>query len=465
MANSKVMSKKKKISHLLLFLVLLVPLGFLIYYVNSSDNVAPDDSEASSAYTIEIRYTAEGGGRIEGNAVQNVEKWKQTSKVEAVPMEGYYFHSWDDGELSSSRSDTAVQNKTYRARFKKKPNVTNTIKYIAGEGGKIEWFTAGQTGDPTKQDVKFDTWGRTVKAVPNKGYEFRGWSDGSEIAWRKDKAYGRNVTHKAFFQKIGEEKFRVEYKIDPPGYGEFVDRNIDFPVQYLLPGEQGTPVSVKGYDFSEFVMWSDGYNINKYNQGSKDTTRKDVGNGQSQVKVAMFKSKYEKGALVTYSVENKNCGYVEGQTIQYLRKNTLGKYVVARVLNKNCEFVRWSDGKTTEARTDLGDPNGKDKEYKAIFRAKSNPVACTQATVTLRYTVEKPNQGYIEGDRVQVLRNSCEYGRTIKAVPYEGYEFSHWYDNEAKTAYKVNGRYVVSSMMRYTGWGPKYLIAIFKPVQ
>ena len=133
--------------------------------------------------------------------------------------------------------------------------------------------------------------------------------------------------------------------------------------------------------------------------------------------------------------------------------------------DSNCEFVKWSDGKTSASRTESADSKGKYKEYKAIFREKSNPVFCTQAIVSLRYSVQNSGQGYIEGERVQELANGCKYGRTIKAVPYEGYEFSHWYDNEAKKNYMQDGKYVTSDMMRYTGWGPKYLIAVFKKVQ
>lgn len=458
----KALGKKKKILLFLSLGIILVSLGVLIFYLFKNDNIGATDSDASSTAKIEIKYSVKGEGSIEGEATQNVYKWKNTETVTAVPNSGYHFSSWNDGVLTASRSDVAIGKKTYTATFKRNPSTSSTVKYIAGEGGKIEWYRAGETGDPQTQELAFGASGKAVKAVPNNGYEFRGWSSGRETAWRMDQGNGVNITHKAFFQKKGQEKFRIEYKIDPPGYAQFVDRNKDFPVQYLSPGEKGTSVSIKPYDFAEIVGWSDWYNSEGKDSEGKVATRGDTGIRQSQVKVVMLKSKYEKGSLVTYSTEKDSCGYVEGQTIQYIRANTAGKYVVARVGDSNCEFVKWSDGKTSASRTESADSKGKYKEYKAIFREKSNPVFCTQAIVSLRYSVQNSGQGYIEGERVQELANGCKYGRTIKAVPYEGYEFSHWYDNEAKGAYMRDGKLVTTDMMRYTGWGPKYLIAVFK---
>ncbi len=432
------------------FVVAFLASGFLVWKVITSDNLGSKDSEASSSSNIKIVYEVEGGGRVEGNTTQNISKWQQTSPVKAIPNNGYYFTSWDDGETKPERSDQAVANKTYKAVFKQKPTTVSTIKYVAGAGGKIE--------GKLEQKIQFGEWGEPVKAVPDEGYEFRGWSAGTEYVARKDQGQGKDITHKAFFQKKGEEKYRVEYIIEPAGYGDFVDRNKDFPIQYLSKGEEGTPVRIRTYDFAEFVMWSD---------SSKNLERNAKGDGRSHKRVAMLKNKHEpNGSIVHYKVRTEgvgdpsSCGYIDGQQIQHIRANTAGKYVVARVSDARCEFAGWEqNGKivsTDIARTDIAYSNKYYREFTAVFRRKASGMACTAAMVNLRYSVFRPSQGYIEGDTVQKLSNGCSYGTVVRAIPYDGYKFSHWYDNETKKMY--SGRL---DAQEYKPGSSKWLIAIF----
>lgn len=449
MFNSSLGYKKKRATVFWsFFVVAFLASGFLVWKVITSDNLGSKDSEASSGSTITIIYEAGEGGKIEGNTTQNFTKRSWVSPVKAIPNNGYYFSSWDDGETKSERKDWAFVNKTYKAIFKQKPNTVSTIKYIAGEGGKIE--------GKLEQKIKFGEWGEEVKAVPNDGYEFRGWSAGTEDVTRKDQGQGKDITHKAFFQKKGEEKYRVEYIIEPAGYGDFVDRNKDFPIQYLSKGEEGTPINIKVYDSSEFVIWSDGF---------KELKKQDVGDGKSHKRVAMLKSKYEKnGSIVHYAAKtegsNISCGYIDGQQIQYIRPNTAGKHVTARVLDSRCKFVGWEqNGKivsTDITRTDIAYSKQYYRKFTAVFKMKEPGKVCTTAMVNLKYAVHNPSHGYIEGDRIQKLHSGCSYATVVRAVPYAGYKFSHWYDNETKKKY--NGKL---SLQQYKPGRSKWLIAIF----
>ncbi|NSB30333.1 beta strand repeat-containing protein [Clostridium saccharoperbutylacetonicum] len=58
--------------------------------------------------TYTLNYTAEAGGRIEGNASQTVNSGENGTTVTAVPNSGYHFTSWSDGNSNASRQDTNV---------------------------------------------------------------------------------------------------------------------------------------------------------------------------------------------------------------------------------------------------------------------------------------------------------------------------------------------------------------------
>ncbi len=68
----------------------------------------------------------------------------------------------------------------------------------------------------------------------------------------------------------------------------------------------------------------------------------------------------KKAGRVVYSVNDRNAGYIEGDTVQQAGK---GSKEVTAVANLGYQFVKWSDGVTTEKRS--GD--SKEGVYTAIF--------------------------------------------------------------------------------------------------
>lgn len=470
----------KKVSKkvfLVLFLITLLSGGFLIWRVSRGSSLSAVDSEAGSVCTkrcvdacfyimgtkgtcesmgymdcpgrkgggcckfetvcpkgqYTMTYSALVGGKIQGKSTQKVEIGKYSESVTAVPDADYFFSHWSDSNLKATRNDLLDSgNKSVQAVFKKKVDTSVTYK-VSGDG-KIE----GQMN----QTIPYGKWGTNVKAIANKGSEFRGWSRGTESPVRKDKGTAYDTIVTAVFQKIGEEKDRHEYLVLNNQYGSLVSPTRGgtsgsigntaglSPIQYLAKGQKGEAVEAKAYDYAEFVGWSD---------GMKDAIRTDTGNGTPLMVYAVFQKKGENKAQILYRFSCPNCGaymrqywdedgFFEGQYVQYLKKGQLGSTIIAKDYY-GYKFVKWSDGvidlttgKPDPKRQDRGD--GKERVIYAIYEAKNQ--ACTSGITKLEYKVKDIYGGYVKGDRVQTLTNGCECGSSVTAVPYPGWKFVGW---------------------------------------
>ena len=150
---------------------------------NTYTYLALDDIEVKfdvAAQEVQ-RYFAGAHGHIkqEGNETllsaieQTTEVGNLGTKIVAVPDAGYVFDKWSDGKTEDERQDnTSV---SVEALFKK--GTFKTI-YLAGENGKIEGITM--------QVVAAGGETAAVTAVPNVGYKFDAWDDGSKDNPRKD---------------------------------------------------------------------------------------------------------------------------------------------------------------------------------------------------------------------------------------------------------------------------------------
>ena len=138
--------------------------------------------------TYRLNYLVGQGGKVIGQLTQTLVQGTTGSAVTAEPLDGFYFVKWSDGVTEATRSDVANGDMTVVAEFAPLP--TYTLQYTAGVGGYIEG-TAKQSLVKGKQ-------GSTVTAVPNEGYRFVRWSDGSTEAQRSDIAL-ENMTLTAEF--------------------------------------------------------------------------------------------------------------------------------------------------------------------------------------------------------------------------------------------------------------------------
>ncbi len=150
-------------------------------------NISVTANFAINTYTL--TYTAGANGSISGTTPQTVNYGANGTAVTAMPDAGYHFVSWSDGLLTASRTDTGVAaDLSVTANFAIN---SYTLSYTAGSNGSI-------TGTPS-QTVNYGATGTAVTGVPNAGYHFVNWSDGSTANPRTDTNVTANVSVTANF--------------------------------------------------------------------------------------------------------------------------------------------------------------------------------------------------------------------------------------------------------------------------
>ncbi len=253
-------------------------------------------SFTKNSYTITVK--AGTGGTVSGGGTY---EYNSSVTIKATANTGYNFVSWDDGNTSASRTITVTGNKTYTASFAKK---TYTVKWLDGDGSTLETDTVEHGGSatcsktPTKAStaqysythsgwdtsasnvtsnltikptftstvrsykitVNAGTGGSasgggtykygtevTLKATPDTGYNFSGWSGGSTstnssitITVSGAKTYTANFTIKSY---------TVTFKDDSAVGGDTLK------TQTVNHGSAATAPSVSPSGGWEFYSW------------------------------------------------------------------------------------------------------------------------------------------------------------------------------------------------------------------
>ncbi len=323
------------------------------------------------SYMNQAIYTISVGESENGNV--SVPKNPSSScgvQVTAVPNNGYHFVSWTDGNTENPRVLDLTQDTVMTAIFAINTyNVTLTYNHdygtVTGETGVFEHFSK-----------------ITYEAIPNYGYNFVRWSDGSTANPRTI-----TITCDTKLTAIFEpNQYRISTSCDQ------TQGNITGAGSYpYLSNCSLEAVSNYGYHFSQ---WTDGVTDNPRSFIlTQDTT---------------FAAKFAPNQYhINVSCDN-NIGTIAGENgiFDYLTERTY-----EAIPNYGYHFVRWSDGETANPRiitiTD-------DTELTAIFELNQYriSVSCDQA------------QGSITGAGSYPYKSNC----TIEAVPNYGYHFNQWKD-------------------------------------
>ena len=180
--------------------------------------------EGPKKYAVRYRPSDASEGIIMGKTDQFILPGEDADAVEAVAEKGYIFIGWSDGIETAIRRDKSIQgDMTVYAEFEREKY---TVKYTAGEGGKIE--------GETEQEVAYQKDGEPVTAVAEFGYMFVKWSDGNESAERQDTWITEPLEVEAEFARLektyqynynyatgGDEEKEVKIHIDHMDAAEF----------------------------------------------------------------------------------------------------------------------------------------------------------------------------------------------------------------------------------------------------
>ncbi|HDP35573.1 MAG TPA: M6 family metalloprotease domain-containing protein, partial [Candidatus Hydrogenedentes bacterium] len=150
---------------------------------------------AVSQRTVVFETDGTPGASLDGTLSQTVYSGSDCTPVTANPPEGYRFESWTlDGALFSTDNpltvDSVHADMILVANFTLK---SYTLTYTAGANGAL-------SGETT-QTVFHGADGAAVEALPNAGYHFVQWSDGSVENPRVDAAVTENIAVEAGFDR------------------------------------------------------------------------------------------------------------------------------------------------------------------------------------------------------------------------------------------------------------------------
>ena len=208
---------------------------------NVTANVSVTANFAINTYTL--TYTAGANGTISGTSPQTVNYGADGTPVTAVPNTGYHFVDWSDASTANPRTDTNVTaNVSVTANFAIN---TYTLTYTAGANGTIS--------GTSPQTVNYGADGTAVTAVPNTGYHFVDWSDGSTANPRTDTNVTANVNVTANF---AINTYTLTYTAGANGT---ISGTSPQTVNY---GADGTPVTAVPNTGYHFVNWSDASTAN-----------------------------------------------------------------------------------------------------------------------------------------------------------------------------------------------------------
>jgi len=350
---------------------------------NVKESVSVTATFQKQTYTV--NYITDGNGKIEGQEKQTLKYGEATTKVTAIPDEGYEFIKWSDGLTTVVRQETAVKKSlTLKATFRKK---TFRVEYKCDENGRIEGEAVQMIESGGSSSI--------VVAVPNEGYEFDSWSDGKQEASRQDIDIYDTVTLTAKFRK---KMIQVLYRRNNNG-GEVKEQSTDENVFIcMVPyGENAPKVKAVAEPGYVFLYWSDGLTAPERNDR----------NVISPITVTAYF-----GNSAEYKVYKGKGGKIVGKAYQEKLPAEDFETVTAKP-DPGYIFSGWSDNRLESERQDTG---RKSIEYYAYFE----PI---EKKFRYHYGLAS---GTPASSEVLVNRYALQ---TVKFVvpEYSGYTFCGWY--------------------------------------
>ena len=360
--------------------------------------------EEIAQYTITANANNNSWGTVTGGGTYNA---GATCTLVATPASGYQFQSWKKNgtvvSTNASYSFTVTENATYTAYFGEAPINYYTITTVVTPNG------AGTvTGGGTYQEGS----SVTVEAIPNVGYTFAQWQNGSTL-----NPFTTTVTHDITYTAYFEQEEYTVSVYASPSYGGTATGGGTFHY-----GETATLTATPSEGY-EFAGWSDGNNDNPRNVtviGSVSYTAIFNEAGTTYYNVTTYVDPYGAGTVTGGGT------YEEGTSI-----------VLTATANPGYTFTQWNDGNMSNPRTVT--VNG-DMSFTAQF---------SQNTYTIQVMANPVTGGSVTGGGTFVYGDLA----TLYATPYSGYDFVGWSDgsNENPHTVTVTGNATYTATFSYAG--------------
>ena len=301
------------------------------------------------------------------------------AEITATPNYGYHFDHWSFG--SSANPDTVMltDDTTITAIF-----------------AKNQYSVSGVTNDSTKGLVSGSATvdyldSVSLIAIANHGYQFIRWSDYSAENPRRIAATA-NITKTAIFD-FNQYNLTVHADTSIHGYC-----NGSGSYNYL---SERTISANASY----------GYHFTQWNDGNTDNPRVITLTQDTAFNALFAKNQY----TLTVSSNDTTLGSVAGSgTYEYLDTIAISATAI-----EHYHFVRWDDGNTLNPRNII---MTSDISRSAIFAIDTHSVTLQAGNIT---------HGSYSGN------GQYQYGTaaTVEALPYSGYQFSHWNNGSTYNPY------------------------------
>ena len=431
------------------------------YWIVDDVNIIGD---TDGPFTLTYRAGANGsleGANAQGIISQVVEKGQNGPSVLAVPEPGYVFKQWSDKNTDNPRVDVAGRDIDVTAEFGLDCNVTisalphevdftvlpdcwtadgnwnfdgaanideagmltsykfdlsaysqaymlcDVLPYGMGYSAKLEYTTDNGASWSELQSISFG-FSQSAQII---NVELPTLSDAMRFRWSVVSTGGYSFGMFAVANvTITEQQYGTityEGNWHPTQYNYFggIEYNGTFKGEQVITDVVGTLVTVTAKPAAEWLKFS------KWSDGLTEATRTDEITAGSKYLLAEFDS-----IMFTLTYMAAEGGSISGEVGQQVKLGFNGTSVTA-VPDAGYKFVRWSDGRSDNPRTDTN--VREDVTVEAEF------VADNVTLFTLTYTAAEG--GSISGVATQTVAEG-QNGVAVTAVPNKGYRFVQWSD-------------------------------------
>ena len=357
--------------------------------------------DAPLEYTITTEVDPVGAGTVTGADTYPA---GEHVFLTATPNPGWRFSHWNDGVVTNPREIVVDGDAHYIATFLQE-NYTLTVVANPSDGGVV-------TGAGTNYHYGDMV---TLTAMPNTGYNFVNWNDGSTDALRTVEVTG-NAAYVANFSQAGATMYTVSVSTNDASLGSVIGGGT-YP--------EGTNIQIQAIPVSNarFVKWDDGNTDNPRN----------ITVTQNMSFVAEFE--VIQSYTITVQSSNLTMGSVvgggtfpEGTVIQ-----------ISAIANPGYYFTSWNDNNAENPRTITVKEN-------ATYIAQFSENQIATYTVT---TICNPEEGMVVGSGEYTLGATV----TLVAIPNSGFEFDKWNDGNTDNprTITVTGNITYVAFFKNTG--------------